>query len=297
MILLEVGNRALKDTILKLSDADKRSAVDILLADFDGVQFHVMTRPEERNILTVSIRWSACSDLRKCGADQRIKTIYGPLMISAETGYDYTLQVDLDSLSGDQKEKVAEDVSLLKRNLFASAFHYVFDSVQKGGNVGLTRVNYRDNEALFIKPEGDRVTVIFSINFKDKDDIIYSNVFLQEFANVRKTISAAPGVLFSQKEAPLELRGVSGVYEGEDQGFVSFALFKGHLNEPIRSRVIDTVMMFRDYLHYHIKCSKAYLHTRMRLRVESLLQVLNRAKMKNPETKKTTMGGKTFTRK
>jgi len=296
MILLEVGNRALRDTIAKLLDAEKRSAVDIVLADFDGVQFHVTTAPEQRNICTISIRWSASGDLKKCGADQRLKAIYGPFLTTPESGYDFSLLIDLDALSPEQQAKLPDDVAMFKRNLFASGFHYVFDSIQKGGNVGLTRINYRDNEALFIKPEGDRVTVIFSINFRDKDDIIYSNVFLQEFANVRKTISAAPGVLFSQRDAPLELKGVQGVYEGEDQGFVSFALFKGHLQEPIRTRVIDNVMMFRDYLHYHIKCSKAYLHTRMRLRVELLLQVLNRAKMKNPDSQKTTMGGKTFTR-
>lgn len=46
---------------------------------------------------------------------------------------------------------------------------------------------------------------------------------------------------------------------------------------------------------YHIKCSKAYMHDRMRKRVDSLLQVLNRAKAEPLEPKeKKTMTGKTF---
>ncbi len=38
----------------------------------------------------------------------------------------------------------------------------------------------------------------------------------------------------------------------------------------------------RNYLHYHIKCSKAYIHSRMRAKTADFLKVLNRAK---PETK------------
>ena len=46
---------------------------------------------------------------------------------------------------------------------------------------------------------------------------------------------------------------------------------------------------------YHIKCSKAYMHDRMRKRVDSLLQVLNRAKAEPLEPKeKRTITGKTF---
>ena len=36
--------------------------------------------------------------------------------------------------------------------------------------------------------------------------------------------------------------------------------------------------MFRDFLHYNIKCAKAYLHSRLRQRTTSFIKVLNRAK-------------------
>lgn len=55
------------------------------------------------------------------------------------------------------------------------------------------------------------------------------------------------------------------------------------------------ICTFRNYLQYHIKCSKAFMHTRMRIRVESLLQVLNRAKQKKA-AKATTASGRTFKR-
>ncbi len=40
--------------------------------------------------------------------------------------------------------------------------------------------------------------------------------------------------------------------------------------------------MLRNYLHYHLKCSKAYMHQRMREKTNEFLKVLNRAK---PEPK------------
>ena len=60
--------------------------------------------------------------------------------------------------------------------------------------------------------------------------------------------------------------------------------------------------MFRNYLHYHIKASKSFLHMRMRSRVVSLLQVLNRAVPDKKTTEEKvavmkTISGKTFTRR
>jgi hypothetical protein len=74
-------------------------------------------------------------------------------------------------------------------------------------------------------------------------------------------------------------------------------LFDHHMNERNANRTISSIQTFRNYLHYHLKCSKAYMHARMRKRVESLLQVLNRARPPPFEPKaKKTIAGKTFTR-
>jgi hypothetical protein len=54
-------------------------------------------------------------------------------------------------------------------------------------------------------------------------------------------------------------------------------------------QTISQIQLFRDYLHYHIKCSKAYMHSRMRARVAEFLKVLNRAKMENREVERKTV--------
>merc|ERR1712225_84897 len=242
MILLETGSRILEEVIRQRVQSDKREAVDITLADFDGVQYHIATNATQRNLVTVSISWPCISQMKQFGTDAKVQSFYGPLVTSAENGYDYTLQFDLDNLA--DKETLPGKIALFKRTVVAAPLEAVFDG--KPGLPPVITINYRTNEAVYLKREGNNVAVIFSINFKDKDDIVIGKVFLQELEAARKTINNAPAITF-----------------------------------------------FRNYLHYHIKCSKAFLHTRMRLRVEELLQVLNRAKIKNANKEMKTMSGRT----
>jgi actin related protein 2/3 complex subunit 2 len=293
MILLETGSRILEEVIRQRVQSDKREAVDITLADFDGTQYHIATNATQRNLVTVSISWPCISQMKQFGTDAKVQSFYGPLVTSTENGYDYTLQFDLDNLGAD-KDALPGKIALFKRTVVAAPLEAVFDG--KPGLPPVITINYRTNEAVYLKREGNNVAVIFSINFKDKDDIVIGKVFLQELEAARKTINNAPAITFSQKERPLELKSVQNVYEGEDQGFVTFLLFGPHTHETRRGKTIDTIHLFRNYLHYHIKCSKAFLHTRMRLRVEELLQVLNRAKIKNANKDMKTMSGRTFKR-
>jgi len=225
-----------------------------------------------------------------------MKKNYGELLMAPEQGHDVTLRVNLAQPPQD-KAKFARNISLMKRNALAAPFYKTFSDIEAKKPGGLCEIRYRDEEAIFIKPESDRCIVIFDIQFKDSDDIVLAKVFLQEYQDARRTMSNAPSVTYSQKEPPLELKGVRNLKVGENQGFVSFVLFQPHISTSRREKTIDNIQTFRNYLHYHIKCSKAYLHTRMRNRVRTFLQVLNRAKSEPPQEKeKKTITGRTFKR-
>jgi hypothetical protein len=49
-------------------------------------------------------------------------------------------------------------------------------------------------------------------------------------------------------------------------------LFPRHLTPQRMPDVISHIQTFRDYFHYHIKASKAYIHSRMRKRTADFLQ-------------------------
>lgn len=114
-------------------------------------------------------------------------------------------------------------------------------------------------------------------------------------------------MLYSSRDPPLEIRDVPGLSKGEDVGYVTFGiftrtltlnaflilaivLFPRHIHPPdIAESTISHIQLFRDYLHYHIKCSKAYMHSRMRHRVSEFQKVLNRAKTEVATTDRKTI--------
>lgn len=302
MILLEYNNRIMLELIESRFTAEKRELVDVTFADFDGCLFHVSTpNPEAKNIITASLKWSCAQQLLKLGGQADLKKLYGPMLKDrAEDGFDVTLELNLDSPPEDPKNLPLK-FSNLKRHLLAAPFKKVFGAiVNKSAANEIVQIDYRSNESIFIKPEGESATVIFSISFSDDSDAVFAKVFLQEFVDARKNMRGVPAVKFSYKEAPLELQNYSGLSEAQikSNGFVSMVLFDQHLNAKNVYNTINLVETFRDYLHYHIKCSKAYMHNRMRDRVASWLQVLNRARP-DPiaEKAKKVASGRTFVRK
>jgi actin related protein 2/3 complex subunit 2 len=169
-------------------------------------------------------------------------------------------------------------------------------------------IHYRDQETITVMVLKDRVTCIFSTLFTDADDIIIGKVFMQAFSDVRGKNPQAPQVLFKHKEAPEELAGTSAL-SGDNVGYITFGrlaengggccrrccgvslqgpaspptatpscfslvvLTPRHFQDKNKEETIDLIHTFRNYLHYHIKCSKAYLHQRMRARTAGLLKV------------------------
>jgi len=301
MILLDYHNKIIEDTLLEkfAITENKYEAVEMIIADFDGVTFHLYTPDANaKNIMNLSLSLKCYSELKKYGVDDLMKKTYGSHLTSTENGYDVTIQLDCAKVPQGEQEraKLARDFSLLKRHALAAPFYQVFSDIEAKKPGNLVELRYRDEEAIFLKPESDRCIVIFNIQFKDLDDIVFAKVFLQEYQDARRTMSNAPSVTYSQKEPPLELKGVKNLKVGESNGFVSFVLFAPHIGAAKKEKTIDNIQTFRNYLHYHIKCSKAYMHTRMRNRVKSFLQVLNRAKSDVSTGEKKTITGRTFKR-
>jgi len=120
---------------------------------------------------------------------------------------------------------------------------------------------------------------------------------MQEFVEARRAQQQAPPVSWNANP-PSELAHYKIVEPTGNLGFISFAVLKSHLDAGKKDRVINVLQCFRNYLQYHIKCSKSHFHARMRARVASLLSVLNRAKVDADErvqkTQMKTMSGKTF---
>lgn len=314
MLLLDYQNALIQSILTERFSGAPPATIDQTVSDFDGVLFHIST-PETKTKIVLSIQIRCFKDLVRYGAEQVLMREYGPYVIAPEPGFDFSVMVDLESLP---EEKEARDelimkMALLKRNAMAAPFEQAYQEhyqlreeaskytseeapqgVREGGEVMV--IQYREEEAIYVKASHDRVTVIFSTVFREETDRVFGKVFIQEFVDARRrAIQNAPQVLF-RNDPPLELQGVPGVVNSGtgEIGYVTFVLFPRHLTVQRMPEVISHIQTFRDYFHYHIKASKAYIHSRMRKRTADFLQVLRRARPDNEEKERKTASGRTF---
>lgn len=302
MILLEIHNRVVEDVLrVKWSEIDSNQRldfVDVTVADFDGVLFHLSSYEQDKTKIRISILLKFYRDLKEHGAEDLLNRVYGNLLMpTPEDGFSVSLLIDLKSIvDKDERIRTIKNVGLLKRNCFASVFEKYFQ-FQERGEEGHRRavIHYRDEETMYIEAKSDRVTVIFSTVFKDETDIIIGKVFMQEFKEGRKASHTSPQVIFSHRDPPMELRDTDAK-TGDNIGYITFVLFPRHTNLQVRDNTINLIHIFRDYLHYHIKCSKAYIHSRMRAKTADFLKVLNRARPDKRTGEKKTITGRTFIR-
>lgn len=319
MLQIEQSNLLIEDTLSeRLFPSDKTESapklLDRIISDFDFTSYHISTLPDNNSKLLFSVYLQCWDDLVRFGVAQYLHSKYSAFtpavtILSSgeiEPGYNYSLHVDCEAAVAQGEEfsrSIVAMLALLKRNAIASAFEAAFARYDElaqqyaGQNTyaeeiqaalqaePILVVRHRgDEESIFIKPSFDRVTVIFSTTFKDDTDKIFGKVFLQEFVDARKrSVQTAPQVLFTDKEPPLDIQDV--VPRGtvsENKGYVTFVLFQRHLTKgDRRENCISHIQFFRNYFHYHVKCAKAYMHSRMRFRVKEFLKVLNRAKPEN----------------
>jgi hypothetical protein len=93
-----------------------------------------------------------------------------------------------------------KEVPLFKRYVMMGPFVYAFDKSLKKEEFEPITIPYREKENIYIICTKEKsVEVIYSIRFKDPDDVVFAHTFLQEFKDSRRDKSignAPPGFIF-----------------------------------------------------------------------------------------------------
>jgi len=160
------------------------------------------------------------------------------------------------------------------------------------------KFDLRGDTTVYVLPGADRVTIIYSLSFHDKVDNAVAKVFMQEFVDARRNQQQAPPVQFNHNP-PLELKAFGVTEPSDNLGYLTFAVLKNHVDRNKKEGVVSVMSVFRNYIQYHLKCSKSFFHSRMRAKVVELMKILNRAKVvdENKSKDKKTISGRTFQRK
>lgn len=221
--------------------------------------------------------------------------LYPGCEITPAEGFNVAIQIDCDNIN--DREKFLTHVSEFRKNIMGGPLDRAFNALlaNTSENLPPMLVEYRDGEPMFIVPGAGKVMVVFAVDFADITDKAVARVFLQEFVEAQRVVRNAPPVSYS-KEAPAVISKIPYSHKPDVAGYLAFSVEDRHVAGPAKDKAISLLTGFRNYLHYHIKCSKTYLHMRMRKKVAQWMLVLNRA-MPEVETEKKTATGKTFVKK
>lgn len=304
MILLQSPSRFLLQTLLnRVQNLEKGVELDYQWVEFDDVRYHVQVSMKYPQFLLLSVslptpaQEAVFSGGLPFGAIEAIKASYGVLvqiLDPPKDGFNLTLKLNLSKLPPDEEYKHALLVKIasvrevvLGAPLRVVLKHLASRTVAPDINRPFALV-HRPKESFFLVPQAEKVTVVFPMRFKDSIDTVLATSFLQEFVEARRTagLNNAPPCLWSPSP-PLELRGTAGEALSANAGFVTFVIFPRHVEGKKLDRTVWSLSTFRAYVSYHVKCSEGFMHTRMRRRVESLIQALDRAKPDLEKSKKT----------
>ncbi|XP_020532144.1 actin-related protein 2/3 complex subunit 2A isoform X2 [Amborella trichopoda] len=234
------------------------------------------------------------------GAIEAIKLAYGAvvqILDPPKDGYNLTIKLNLSKLPTDEEKRHALLVKIasVREVVLGAPLRVVLKHLQSRTVAPdidrLVALVHRPKESFFLLPQAEKVTVVFPMRFKDNIDTVLATSFLQEFVEARRTagLNNAPPCLWSPSP-PLELRGAPIQALTANAGFVTFVIFPRHVESRKLDRTVWSLSSFHAYVSYHVKCSEGFMHTRMRRRVESLIEALDRAKPDVEKSKKTAHG-------
>lgn len=307
MILLSAPARVIQQILLhRIKYLDRAIELDYHLVEFDDVHYHIQASAHDSKSMVLSIAVpspppeAVFSGGLPFGAIEAVKAVCGPvaqIIDPVEPGFQLTLKLDLSKLPPNEDDRVQlmiKTASLRAVVLGAplrDILKHLAAKVVAPEADSLMAIVHRPRESFFVIPQPEKVTVVFPMRFKDSNDCVLATSFLQEFMEARRTggLSTAPSCQWSPNP-PLELKGAPAHALNANSGFVSFVIFPRHVEGDKLDRTVWSLCTFHAYVSYHIKCSKAFMHTRMRRRVETLIQALNRAKPEVEKEKKTAQG-------
>ena len=176
----------------------------------------------------------------------------------------------------------------LKHNLFAAPLDACCDAMLAGSKGEASYCDYRMDGRLYVSPKDDRVTVTHAIPLRRRHgQAARLRLSPKSLSTRRRSPTRQRRYVFSSKRHRLRWKELVDAKSLElppkhvETYYLQFAIMKQHVAEDKRAKCLELVLGVRTYLNYHIKCTKAFLHTRMQDKVTELHKVLKAAYPQN----------------
>ncbi|KAK3010289.1 hypothetical protein RJ639_011834, partial [Escallonia herrerae] len=289
MILLQSPSRYLLQILsTRLHNLDKGVELDCHWVEFDDVRYHVQALVKNPHLLLLSVSLptpppeTVFQGGLPLGAIEAVKAAYGvavQILDPPRDGFNLTVKMNFSKLPPTEEYRQALLMKVASvREVVLGAPLRVFLKHLASRTVAperdlLVALVHRPKESFFLVPQAEKVTVVFPMRFNDSTDTVLATSFLQEFVEARRSagLNNAPPCSWSPSP-PVELKGAPLEALSANAGFVTFVIFPRHVEGKKLDRTVWSLSTFHAYVSYHVKCSEGFMHTRMRRRVESLIQ-------------------------
>ena len=299
------NNLITDDELISNKSKDDEIEVDVVINSDNESKKEKKSKesnPEMSDVreIFVQVYISCAAQINECDGEQYFDKLYGSIKTNpievpgSPFQYTHAVKFTLFDKNETERQQLITLVSRLKANIFAIPFHFVASLVKDKSRFSPFEIAYRGStgESVYITPTDKGAAATYCIRFSDEGDKIVGGVFFQELTAARQRVPSAPAVSYSN-DPPSDLSAFN--LPTRDQklfAYVTVSLQDAQLSD----RKIETVgyymPLFRDYLHYHIKCAKAFMHQKMRARTASMLKILNDAKPEPKHKVKRTITGK-----
>lgn len=317
MILLEFESAILRNLLERSLDPNEELSGDYTFCDFDGVHFFVkMEKDKEKKKknkdaeesegcirdIYVQVSISCAKEINEqCDGEEYFDKLYGSMKTDVKpnkhdpgTTYTHAIKFTLYDKSPEEQKKLITLVCRLKANILAIPFLFVASLIKDKSNFAPFEIPYRGNtgESFYVTPTDKGAAVTYSIRFSDEGDKVIGGVFFQELTAARQRVPSAPAVT-SSNDPPSDLSAFN--LPTRDQKLFAYVTIGMQEAQVSDRKIQDTsyyMPLFRDYLHYHIKCAKGFMHQKMRARTAAMLKILDAAKPEPKHKVKRTITGK-----
>ncbi|KAH0788613.1 putative Arp2/3 [Histomonas meleagridis] len=297
MIILEFESAILRNLLERSLMPHEKLSGEYLFCDFDGVKFRLHVDKKTNNI-EVDMYIACAQELDEYGAQEAYEKYYGKYKIEPKAKgaikYTHAIQFNLTQMNEKEQKEMITLASRMKAYVLGAPIIFVAEQVTAKANFAPFEIPFRRStmESYFITPTSQGAAATFSIRFSDPGDKIIAGVFFQELAAARTRVKNAPIVTYSN-DPPADLGAFDLPTKDKNMyAYVTISLQAAQLSERKREDISFYLPMFRDYLHYHIKCAKAFMHQKMRARTTMMLKILDAAKPEPKQKVRRTITGR-----
>ncbi|KAL2242606.1 UNVERIFIED_CONTAM: Actin-related protein 2/3 complex subunit 2B [Sesamum indicum] len=268
MACFERASPALREILFKIHGAERPLEIDHHVHEFGSVHFHVQSSASDQPYTYLSISTPLLSQGHPISSElpqHTLEMVRGicpdvvEIVEPSREGYQLTLKINHARIPHSKAStKMITDISSVQAVILSSQLKEILRNVDSYEiSCGLykpIKLIYHPREPFFVIKQPAKITAVFPMRFKEKEDVIIATAFFQELMDVGSSgaCTKAPHCIWSPIPPP-ELRGEPIQDLSTNCGFVSFDITSRHVEGKKLDKTVWNLLNFYAFVKYHVK--------------------------------------------